>query len=117
MNFLKQLIILCACLFVGSILKALIPLPIPETIYGMLLLFILFAIKAIKTDDIRKTSDAILDNFAFLFVPAGVGIIENLDLFKQNIVVILIITIITAAIALAITMLVVEAMQKRMKDV
>ena len=54
MNFLEQFAILIACLFVGSILKALIPLPIPETIYGMAILFILFAIKALKTSDEKE---------------------------------------------------------------
>ncbi|MFO3715402.1 MULTISPECIES: CidA/LrgA family protein [Anaerococcus] len=117
MGFLKQFVILCACLFVGSILKYLIPLPIPETIYGMAILFILFVSKALKTDDVKSASNTILDNMSFLFVPVGVGIIEHFDLFKASFISMFIITLISTAIAMTVTMLVVTLVQKRRKNV
>ena len=117
MNFLEQFAILIACLFVGSILNAIIPLPIPETIYGMAILFLLFVVKAIKTSDVKRASETILENMAFLFVPVGVGIIENFDLFKKNFLALFFITLITATVAMAVTMLVVSTIQKRRKDV
>lgn len=117
MNFLEQFAILIACLFAGTLLKSVIPLPIPETIYGMALLFILFVIKAIKTDDIRRASDTILENMSFLFVPVGVGIIDNFDLFKENFIAMFFITLIAATIAMIVTMTLVHAIQKRRKDV
>ena len=117
MNFLEQFAILIACLFAGSILKALIPLPIPETIYGMAILFILFAIKALKTSDVKRASETILENMSFLFVPAGVGIIENFDLFKENFVAMFIITFITSCIAMIVSMKLVSIAQRGKKDV
>lgn len=117
MNFLEQFAILIACLFAGSILKSIIPLPIPETIYGMAILFILFVIKALKTSDIKRASETILENMSFLFVPAGVGIIENFDLFKENFVAMILITFISASIAMIVTMALVHSIQTRRNDV
>ncbi|WP_296140752.1 CidA/LrgA family protein [uncultured Anaerococcus sp.] len=117
MKILKEFVILCACLLIGSILKYLIPLPIPDTIYGMAILFILFITKKIKTDDVRRASNVILDNMSFLFVPVGVGIIENFDLFTQNFVAMFVVTIIACTVAMAVTMIVVEFVQKRSKHV
>ena len=117
MNFLEQFAILIACLFAGSILKAVIPLPIPETIYGMVILFVLFTIRALKTSDVKKASEIILENMSFLFVPAGVGIIENFDLFKANFIAMFFITLITAIIAMICSMKLVSFVQKRRRDV
>lgn len=117
MNFLEQFAILIACLFAGSVLKDFIPLPIPETIYGMAILFILFVIKVIKTSDVKRASETILENMSFLFVPAGVGIIENFDLFKKNFLIMMFITSVTAIVAMIVTMTLVKFIQKRRKDV
>lgn len=117
MKFLKEFVILCACLFAGSILKSLIALPIPETIYGMAILFILFVTRALKTDNVRRASNVILDNMAFLFVPVGVGILEHFDLFKENFLAMFIITTVSTVIAMAVTMLVVTFIQKRRTNV
>lgn len=117
MKILKEFVILCACLLAGSVLKYLIPLPIPETIYGMLILFLLFVSKKLNPDQVRKTSNVILDNMSFLFVPVGVGIIENFDLFTQNFVAMFVVTIVASTIAMAVTMLVVSFIQKRSKHV
>ena len=39
MNLLKQFLIILAISFVGEILKYLLPLPVPASIYGMVILF------------------------------------------------------------------------------
>ena len=54
---------------------------------------------------------------SFLFVPAGVGIIENFDLFKENFVAMILITFISAVIAMIVTMTLVHAIQRRRKNV
>ena len=110
MNFLEQFAILIATLFAGSVLKAILPLPIPETIYGMVILFILFLTKALKTSDVKRASETILENM--IFVPAGVGIIENFDLFRQNFFAMFVITLITASIAMIVSMKLVSIVQK-----
>ena len=117
MKSLEQFAVLCICLFLGSFLKSIIPLPIPETIYGMSILFILFLIDYLKTDDVREASDKILENMSFLFLPVGVGIIENFDLFKQNFVSLVLITLLASTVAMIVTMLLVHFIQKRRKHV
>lgn len=68
--------------------------------------------KAIKTSDVKKASETILENMSFLFVPAGVGIIENFDLFRQNFLAMVAITFITASIAMIVSMKLVSIVQK-----
>lgn len=40
MKYLKQFLIILAISMIGEILKYLLPLPVPASIYGMLILFV-----------------------------------------------------------------------------
>ena len=44
MNYLKEFVILCVCLMLGVVTRHLINFPIPEAVYGMIYLFIAFAV-------------------------------------------------------------------------
>ncbi|MBU5668864.1 CidA/LrgA family protein [Peptoniphilus sp. MSJ-1] len=113
MNYLKEFVILCTCLFLGIITKQFINFPIPEAVYGMVYLFIAFALKIIEPDDVKKTSNGILHNLAILFVPAGVGIMNSYNEIRGKTLVLVIIVIVGTAITMAITGKVVELLQRR----
>lgn len=115
MNYLKEFVILCICLFLGVVTRHLINFPIPEAVYGMIYLFIALNMNVLKPEDIQKTSDGILINLAFLFVPVGVGIMANLDVIAGRIPKILAITLIGTALTMAITGLIVQGLQRRKK--
>lgn len=113
MNYLKEFVILCVCLFLGAITRKIINYPIPEPVYGMLYLFIALNFNILKTEDIKKTSDGILKNLAFLFVPAGVGVLAHVDLIRGKIFQIIILVILGTLISMAITGLLVQFLQRR----
>lgn len=113
MNYLKEFVILCVCLFLGAITRSIIDFPIPEPVYGMIYLFIALNFHILKSEDIKETSDGILKNLAFLFVPAGVGILANIDLIKGKILSIGLLVIIGTIISMIITGLVVQFLQRR----
>lgn len=116
MNYLKEFAILCVCLFLGAVTRSIINFPIPEAVYGMIYLFIALNFNILKEEDIKQTSDGILKNLAFLFVPAGVGILAHIDLIKGQILSIGILVILGTAVSIAVTGLIVQFLQRR-KDV
>ena len=63
--------------FAGELLHAWLPLPVPASVYGMILLFLCLCLKIIKEDQIRETADFLLLIMPVLFVGPGVGIIDN----------------------------------------
>ncbi|MDU0945925.1 MAG: CidA/LrgA family protein [Anaerococcus vaginalis] len=113
MYYLKEFVILCVYLFLGAITRSIINYPIPEPVYGMIYLFIALQFSILKSEDIKETSDGILKNLAFLFVPAGVGILANVDVIKGKIFQIIILVIIGTIISMALTGLVVQFLQRR----
>ncbi len=77
MKYLKQLGIILAISFIAEVLKFFIPLPIPAGIYGMIILFLLLCTKIIKPENISDTGNYLISVMGVMFVPAGVGIMNN----------------------------------------
>lgn len=113
MNYLKEFVILCACLLLGSLTRKLIDFPIPEAVYGMIYLFIALRFNILKPEEIEKTSNGILANLAFLFVPVGVGIMANYEVIEGRILKLLVIVLIGTAVTMGVTGVIVQGLQRR----
>lgn len=113
MNYLKEFVILCICLMLGVATRHIINFPIPEAVYGMIYLFIAFALNIIKPDDVKKTSNGILQNLAILFVPAGVGIINSYSAIKGKTLMLIFLVVLGTAITMGVTGKIIELLQGR----
>ena len=82
MKYIRQFGIILLLSFLGELLHALIPLPVPASIYGIVLLFTALETRIIKVDAIRETSAFLLEIMPMLFVPAGVGLLEKWDVLR-----------------------------------
>ncbi len=77
MKFLIQFLIIIAFSFAGELLHYLLPLPIPASIYGIVLLFVALELKLIKVKHIRETSSFLIAIMPVMFIPAAVGLIDS----------------------------------------
>ena len=83
MNYVKQFCIILAFSFTGEVLNRLIPLPVPASIYGLVLLFLTLEFKIIKVEHIKEVSKFLLGIMSIFFVPSSVGFINALPLMKK----------------------------------
>ena len=84
MKLFKQFIIIIALSFIGEVLHTLIPFPIPASIYGILLLFLLLERKVLRLDDVKEVSDFLIFIMPLLFVPSAVGLIDTWDELRAS---------------------------------
>ena len=84
MKIIKQFTIIIALSFIGEVLHALIPFPIPAGIYGILLLFLALERNILKVDDIAEVSSFLIFIMPLLFVPAAVGLIDAWDELRSS---------------------------------
>lgn len=77
MKFLIQFMIIIAFPFLGELLHYFLPLPIPASIYGIVLLFVALELKWVKVKDIRETSSFLIAVMPVMFIPAAVGLIDS----------------------------------------
>lgn len=84
-------------------LKYLIPLPIPASIYGMILLFAGLMTGIIKLEAVRETGTFLIEIMPLMFIPAGVGLVTSWGTLKEIIVPVSIITVVTIVTVMATT--------------
>ncbi|MBQ8679295.1 MAG: CidA/LrgA family protein [Treponema sp.] len=84
MRLIKQFTILVATCFIGEILHRLIPLPVPASIYGLVLMFTALQTKIMPLDAVEEISDGLLGIMPLLFIPSTVGLILAWPILKVH---------------------------------
>lgn len=115
MKLLKQFSLILVILALGEYISSIISnfIVIPGSIIGIIILFLLLKIGIIKIDKVEDISNFLLDNMAIFFIPAGVSLIQSLDIISSNIIVLAITIIISTILVMVVTAIVVEKMIKR----
>ena len=75
-KYLFQFTRILAFCFLGEILHAVLPLPIPASIYGLILLLLALRLKVIRLEDVKEVGLFLTGIFSLLFVPAAAGVME-----------------------------------------
>lgn len=83
MRYLYQAVIIAAVTFAAEIIKYLLPLPVPASIYGLILLFILLKTGAVKLSQIEDVGNLLLELMPLLLVPASVSFLTVLDTIQK----------------------------------
>jgi holin-like protein len=82
---LNALTLLVCCQFVGEVAARAASIPLPGPVLGLLpLLAILVLRDAAPSAELAATGGWLLRHFGLLFVPAGVGVITQLDVIGDN---------------------------------
>ena len=100
MKLLKQFGIIVGISFLGEILRVLIPLPIPASIYGIVLLFLALETGIIKLHAVKEVSKFLMEIMPVMFIPAAVGLMDSWEILSENLLVYIVITIITTIVVM-----------------
>lgn len=106
MKYLKQFFIILAISLLGEICKAILPLPIPASIYGMVFLFLLLLTGVLKLEQVKDAGKFLIEIMPVLFIPAGVGLMSSWNVLQPVLIPVSVITVITIFTVMAATGLV-----------
>lgn len=86
---LNALTLLVLCQFVGEIVARALDLPLPGPVLGLLLLLAGLILRErqgrpVPGRDLKATAQGLLNHLGLLFVPAGVGVVTQLDVLARN---------------------------------
>ena len=79
MKFMKQFGIILAVTFLGEALKYVIPLSIPASIYGLVLMLLALCTGILKLDQVKEAATFLIEIMPLMFIPAAVGLLETWD--------------------------------------
>ena len=103
MKYLRQFMMILLVSFLGELLKYAIPLPVPASIYGLVILFILLETGALKLDAVKDTAIFLIEIMPLMFIPAGVGLLTSWSLLQSFLVPLLVITVVSTFIVMIVT--------------
>ena len=83
MKYIKQLAIIILVCFAGELVRFIVPLPVPGSIWGLVLMFILLVTGVIKLEKVETVADFLVDCMPIMFVPGGVGLMRSWSTLKS----------------------------------
>lgn len=89
--------------FLGELLHHFIPLPIPASIYGIVLLFLALETKILKVSDIKETSSFLIAIMPLMFLPPAVGVIESWNLLRETWFPYVVVTLISTIVVMGVS--------------
>ncbi len=113
MKYLRQFMMILLVSFLGELLKYAIPLPVPASIYGLVILFILLETGALKLDAVKDTAIFLIEIMPLMFIPAGVGLMESWGDLNSMLVEVIVITIVSTVLVMGVSGKVTELVLKR----
>ena len=113
MKYMRQFGIILGVTCAGELMKYFIPLPIPGSIYGLLLMFVLLLTKVIKVENVKDVGEFLIEIMPLMFIPAGVGLMASWGELQGFLVPLLVITVSTTFIVIFVTGKVTDFMMDR----
>lgn len=113
MRYIRQFLIILVVSFLGEVLYALLPLPVPASIYGLVLMFAALCLRIIPLDAVCGTGKFLVEIMPLMFIPAAVGLTEVWGGIRQILVPLLITTVVSTVLVMAVSGRVTQAVIRR----
>ncbi|KXZ13750.1 antiholin LrgA [Bacillus nakamurai] len=82
-GFLTQAFIFAVIMLISNGIAAIVPIPIPASVVGLVLLFVLLCLKVIKLEQVETLGTSLTSLIGFLFVPSGISVMNSLGVMQQ----------------------------------
>ena len=100
MKYIKQFGIILAISFLGEILKSLIPLPIPASIYGLVLMLVALQTGILALDKVKDTAKFLIEIMPIMFIPAAVELMDTWGILRSIFVPVIVITLVSTVVVM-----------------
>ena len=112
MKYVKQLLVILLFSFAGELCHGLLDLPIPASIYGLVLLLLALLLKLIKVEAVKETGSFLVSMLPLLFVAPTVGLLSCWELIRNDLVKIFLLILLTTVLTFGVSGLLTKLLQK-----
>jgi len=120
MKYISEFALILGISFIGEVLHAIIDLPIPASIYGLVLMFICLCTHIIPQEAIKNTGRFLIEVMPMMFIPAAVGLLDSWSVLKPVLLPVGIITIVSTVVVMVsaghITQAVIRHNDRKIKE-
>ena len=108
MKYIKQFAVIILMNFLGECLNAVLPLPIPSSIYGMVLLFLCLQFGILKLAYVEETADLFLSVMPIFLISPTVSLMSSAAAVKESLFGIFLICVVSTFAVMVVTGLVAQ---------
>ena len=102
MKHVQQFSIILLISVIGELLKTFLPLPVPASVYGLIIMLVALLTGILKLDQVKGAADFLVEIMPVMFIPAGVGLMVSWNVLKPLLIPVGIITFVSfVAVAVA----------------
>lgn len=109
MKYIKQFALIALITFMGECMNLLLPLPVPASIYGMVLLFICLQTGLLRLEQIEETADLLLGVMPIFFISPTVSLMSGIKVIQDSLLGIIVTCLASTIIVMAVTGMVSQA--------
>ena len=85
MKYIRQFVIILFISFIGEALKYVLPLPIPASIYGLVLMFVLLETKVLKVEAVQDAGKFLIEIMPMMFISGRCRSAERMGYIKTSV--------------------------------
>ena len=113
MKYLSQFLRITAFTLAGELLQRCIPLPVPASVYGLVLLFTALCTGLVKLEQVKEAAGFLISILPILFVPTAVGILENWTAIKDAVIPLFLLALLSTAATFVIAGRFTQSLRKK----
>ena len=103
MKYFRQFFLILAISFAGEILHMVLPLPVPASIYGLVLMLLALVTGIVKIEQVKDTAVFLIEIMPVMFIPAAVGLLDSWGVLQPMFLPVIIITLLSTVVVMAAT--------------
>ena len=100
MEKIKGFLLILLCLFAGNLLSSLTGLPVPGSIFGMIILLALLLTKAVRLETVEPAANLLISLMMIMILPGGVDLMNSFGKFAGIIPQLLIVSLLSTLLVI-----------------
>ena len=113
MKYLSQFVIIIAVTVAAELIRFIVPLPVPASIYGLALMFLLLKSGLLKLSAVEDVGSFLLGILPLILVPTSVSFITAMDEIMKMLLAVVIVGVAGTLLVMAVTGRVTQWVQHR----
>lgn len=94
-------------------MRHLIPLPVPASIYGLLLLLLALLTGLLRPESVKEISKFLIEIMPVLFIPASVGLLDALESLRAVLIPVFLVSVVSTVLVMGVSGRVTQALIRK----
>lgn len=112
MKYLKQLLVILCVSFAGELLHHFLPLPVPASIYGIVLMLAGLMSRIIPLESVKETGMFLIEIMPVMFISPAAGVIDIADQVRGRWLIYLVMIVVSTAVVMGVSGSVTQALER-----